>query len=313
MSENIIPRSQLIADFISYRKDSNLWCDSYNKEISYFSSFCSTNWPDTDQLTQEMIDAWTTDTYQSRIQIIVTFIKYLNERNLADVIPPELPPRQRSKYIPHSFSKNELIRFFNHCDLQIQNAESREDAMDSLTTSVIFRLLYSSGLRTYEARLLKTADVDLKNGVLNVRTSKGNRQHFVALDDDVCSLLSKYDSYASVYYPERSYFFTIPRKEVMDAYELRRRFKKSWDAVNSSHAVPYDLRHNYATTNINAWIDTGIEFRDKMLYLSKSMGHTNIESTQYYYSLVPHLASVIYDCSNDTFEKIVPEVMPYED
>lgn len=313
MSENKILRSELIDEFISYRKDSNKWCDSYEKEILRFSSFCSRNWPDNDQITQEMINAWTENAFQSRVQITITFLKYLLEKNLTDIKLPELSPRPHSKYIPHSFSEEELIHFFNHCDQQVKNARSKESAMDAITTSVIFRLLYSSGLRTYEARLLKTTDADLSNGVLSIRTSKGNRQHFVVLGDDVCALLSKYDSYASAYYPGRTYFFTIPGKEFMDANELRYRFLKSWNKVNTTHAVPYDLRHNYATANINSWISKGFEFHDKMLYLSKSMGHSSIESTQYYYSLVPHLANVVFECSNDSFEEIVPEVTLYED
>jgi Phage integrase family. len=44
---------------------------------------------------------------------------------------------------------------------------------------VFFRLLYSSGIRTTEARLLRADDVNLDDGVLNIRHSKGFSQHFV--------------------------------------------------------------------------------------------------------------------------------------
>lgn len=70
----------------------------------------------------------------------------------------------------------------------------------------------------------------------------------------------------------------------------------------------YDFRHNYAIRNINKWICTGFEFDDKLLYLSKSMGHRDIESTKYYYSLVPGLADILEDKTNADFEDIVPEV-----
>ena len=45
--------------------------------------------------------------------------------------------------------------------------------MKKITCPVFFRLLYSSGIRTTEARYLKREDVDLEHGVLNIRKSKG--------------------------------------------------------------------------------------------------------------------------------------------
>ena len=68
------------------------------------------------------------------------------------------------------------------------------------------------------------------------------------------------------------------------------------------------LRHHYAITNINQWIKNGFDFYDKLLYLSKSMGHSSLESTKYYYTLIPAMANVIELLSNDDFEIIVPEV-----
>jgi len=38
------------------------------------------------------------------------------------------------------------------------------------------------------------------------------------------------------------------------------------------------------------------------------MGHSSLESTKYYYTLIPAMANVIEELSNDDFEVIVPEV-----
>ena len=57
----------------------------------------------------------------------------------------------------------------------------------------------------------------------------------------------------------------------------------AWDKYNSAHSTAYELRHNYAVENINSWTDEGFGFDAKLLYLSKSMGHCNVESTKYYY------------------------------
>ena len=73
-----------------------------------------------------------------------------------------------------------------------------------------------------------------------------------------------------------------------------------------------DLRHNYAITNINSRTNKGVEFNDKLYYLSKSMGHSNIESTKYYYSLMPRMSDIFKTQVNTTFNLLVPEVNDYE-
>ncbi len=81
-----------------------------------------------------------------------------------------------------------------------------------------------------------------------------------------------------------------------------------WDKYNNSHATAYELRHHYAIENINLWTDEGFGFDAKLLYLSKSMGHSTLESTKYYYSLVPGLADILEEKTGKDFESIVPEV-----
>ena len=66
------------------------------------------------------------------------------------------------------------------------------------------------------------------------------------------------------------------------------------------------LRHNYAVENINSWTDEGFGFDAKMLYLSKSMGHSVIESTKNYYSLVPRMADILEAHSDSDI--VIPEV-----
>lgn len=61
---------------------------------------------------------------------------------------------------------------------------------------------------------------------------------------------------------------------------------------------PYDFGHNYATTDINRWIGIELAFDDRLVYLSKSMGHRSLESTAYY-SLTPALADVLNELHDD--------------
>lgn len=71
---------------------------------------------------------------------------------------------------------------------------------------VFFRLLLSTGMRTNEARLLDCEDVDLKNGIINIRHTKGWAQHRVALHLSIWELLKRYDHAVESYYRREKYF-----------------------------------------------------------------------------------------------------------
>lgn len=87
-------------------------------------------------------------------------------------------------------------------------------------------------------------------------------------------------------------------------------FHTLWEKANTARCVvPYELRHNYATENINGWTaNDSFGLSEHLLYLSKSMGHRNLSSTLYYYSIVPGFADIILEKTEMGFNKIVPEV-----
>jgi integrase len=82
-----------------------------------------------------------------------------------------------------------------------------------------------------------------------------------------------------------------------------------WANTSDSYSRQYDFRHNYAIQNINNWLSAGLSYHPKLVYLSKSMGHRDIEGTKYYYSLVPMMAEILEQQTGATFNDLVPEVV----
>ena len=283
--------------------------------LSVFDSYCSRTWPDETQLTQEMVDKWCAqrpteknNSTRSRIFPIIEFIRYLRERGLTDLEDPEIPKAMPRNHIPYSFDNAELSEFFKACDSYEVNLKRKKDKNLKLTIPVFFRLLYSSGIRTTEARLLRRTDADLDAGVLNIRKSKGHSQHFVVLHDSILPLMRWYDSTMENLYPGREYFFPVDKDRGRSMVWVWKTFNKIWGHISENHATAYDLRHNYAIENINRWTEQGFDFFDKLVYLSKSMGHSTIENTRYYYSLVPSMSSLLKDKTEAGFDDIIPEV-----
>jgi integrase len=88
-------------------------------------------------------------------------------------------------------------------------------------------------------------------------------------------------------------------------------FERLWFKYNHTHATPYHLRHHYATTNINNWPSQAEKFNRNLLYLSRSMGHSTIETSMYYYSFTPKLAELLKERKQETFNEIIPNRNQY--
>ena len=309
--------SDYIKRFINYRKASGSWNEtSYGLNIKLFDHFCADNYAGK-ELCQDMVDSWCekrkTENNRScyiRTLVIRKFIDYLQKRNLTEVVSVTPPKPEKKKYIPYAFSFDELSKFFQECDNIVPYKNRFASVLRKVTCPVFFRLLYSSGIRTTEARFLQCEDVDLTYGILNIRKSKGYDQHYVALHESMSILLRKYDMTISKIQPNRTYFFESQRKKHYSKEWVNDNFKSLWLKANGKcrKIVAYDLRHHYATTNINSWKEDTFEFSDKLHYLSKSMGHRWIQSTLYYYSIVPRLADTIQEKTEAGFNNIVPEV-----
>ena len=305
----------LIESFTKYRKASGNWCENYEGGIARFARSCAASFPDASYLTQEMVENWCrqrdgegNNSCRARIYPVITFVRYLRSRDLTCVQPPALPRIEPQTYIPHEFTQDELTKFFAACDALPSKPKHPWVLNRKLTVPVFFRLLYSSGIRTTEARLLRVEDVDLVHGALNIQKSKGHGQHYVALHGSMSKLMRDYDNAIAKMFSHRSYFFPSSVDKFHRTQWVQHNFYLLWDKISSVHVVPYAFRHNYATANINSWVDEGFGFDEKLLILSKSMGHSLIKSTEYYYSLVPGLADILEEKTNAGFEEIIPEV-----
>ena len=304
--------------FVRFRKACSRWNESsYLPNLKAFDKYCYHTYPTERFLTQEMIDDWCTqrnseknNSCLSRIYVVVSFVRFMRARDLTDVIDPIIPASEKRVYCPHSFTEEELKRFFKACDnYKPYHFRTRRSLNNIYTIPVFFRLLYSTGMRTVECRLLRRQDVNLETGVISISKTKGYEPHFVVLHDSMREIRSLFDAKMQELYPERKYFFCNDSGGSKSRDWIMYHFRLLWDSVNTAHATAYEFRHNYAVQNINQWIDEGLLFNDKLVYLSKTIGHTSVDNTvKFYYSIVPGMSTIIMEKTNEGFEQLVPEV-----
>lgn len=134
-----------IEAFIYYRKASMNWNTTYEKNLYYFDNYVNQNYSNEIELTQKMINTWCTkreteinQSCNTRIYIVIQFIRYLRERYKVDVIEPEQLKSDNRKYIPHAFSNLELNNFFYSCDTFCPYAKTKRQHIGKLTIPVFF-------------------------------------------------------------------------------------------------------------------------------------------------------------------------------
>lgn len=305
-----------IENYISKKKTENCWSNTYYENLHYFDNYIHIHYPDSTELTQEMMD-WckprSTEKGNScrvRTTAIWNFISYLRDRSKTNIAILRYNTNKHMAFVPHFFSQDELSRFFKECDLYwsdyYMNNRSLYALINMLELPVFFRFLFSTGVRTCEARELKRNDIDFLTGVVNINKSKGVDKHRVVLHESMLNLLRQYDDAIGKVFPNRTYCFPAigdkPHRAAWEGYH----FRNLWPRISSEPARAYDFRHHYATTNISRWENHGFELSGKLLFLSRSMGHKSINSTYGYFHLTPMLVDKLKNnCSRD-IEELIP-------
>lgn len=319
-------KEQWYQDFMSHR-------EAYGRKkpandfTRCFLNWCNRTYPDEEYLKQEMLEIWGTkrDTENTlshgrRAAAVNHYVEFINERGNGPYTLIEYEWGNPSPE-PILASKAEMANFFKAVDeLPIESTKNNPliDNMllvRAIEAPVLFRMLYSTGIRVNEIRWLHRDDVDLENGIIYVRRAKGYYERIIALHSTMTELLRKYDRLIRKEVPDTEIFFPNADGSMHNSAWIRVNFKALWYKYNpkpadgSREVVPYVFRHNYAIENIMSWDQRGYNADKKMVALSKSMGHRGIQSTQYYFHLVPRFADLLDEKEGASISEIIPDIL----
>ena len=181
--------------------------------LKRFDQFLAENYPLATSLTKEMVLNWCNKkSYElqanqcARASILRQFGKYLDSISIeAYIIPKGYFPSEK-QYVPHIYTNDELSRFFaetDKCQLLLVNFPYRH-----LIMPVLFRMIYTCGLRVSEARLLKVGDVDLENGILNIHHSKMDNSRLVPMSASLTEGCRHYSEKGTSFSSTRTLFLS---------------------------------------------------------------------------------------------------------
>lgn len=281
-----------------------------------FDKFLVQNNYSLDYISKELIDRWSVqldtekkNTRNDRVSTVRGFCEYLNSVGVKAYVP--YAKLSVEKTTPYILSKDEIMTLFGVIDKESQNRDFIKHYPVMLP--VLYRLLYTCGLRNNEACCLKTADVDFDKSVLRILDAKNNRDRLVYMSKDMCSLLRGYLDRIQKYmvsewmFPSRTKEIHIP-KTTVDSYFSR--FVRIAGIGNKQfHPVPHSLRHTYVVHRVDSWIQEGKDANKLMIYLSKQLGHSSLSETYYYY----HMLESSFDPIREKTRMVYPEVIAYEE
>ena len=305
-----------ISGLISTKQASGYRYETAEYYLHDFDNYCYSHVKSGD-FSRDLIIGWAKakdgeapGTHRVRISPVRELGKYMQSLGISDafVLPSPLH-RKIERYVPHFFTNQELTAFFTACDNLKPHAGMHAR---HLVLPVFFRLLYCSGLRTCEARTLRIENVDLQCGLIDIIESKGHRSRRIPISQDLLKLFRIYDERVSKIYSDKIYFFPTTRSECYKRSSVSIVFRKIWNAAALARGCgnkprAYDFRHHFALCNLNRWIASGVDVNTKLPYLTRYMGHSCMESTDYYLHLVPEFFQTFSEKVRIT-ENVLPEM-----
>ena len=315
--------SDILEDYIKWIKSVGKYVEVEHDLLIRFNKRLDKDCPDSKSLTDDMVkklfEMHSNESAMScnaRNRPVRAFLEYSNWTGRTNVsVPPILHSKRKEGRIPHAFSDTQLQTLFKVIDnvkpMPYENDKTFK--FRRIQYSTFFRLLYSTGMRTNEARELKRSNVDLVLGVINIEKTKGYHQHRVALHHSVIELLKLYDEEMDKLMPNREVFFP----DLDGGYHHKAWqsdiFHDLWRLVSDEDARAYDFRSNYAVRNINSWQLGESKWIDKFMYLSRSMGHSSLNATAYYYHLVPMFREKLEEYTGENLSKLHPDMDDFLD
>ena len=177
-----------------------------------------------------------------------------------------------------------------------------------------FALMHSCGLRTGEVLGLASGDVNLGEGTISIRWSKGNRSRQLPITSEIIKVLEDCDRVSrETFGKERAAFFVSTLGTPVRREAIGDVFHRIWDQagllrpLEGKSPTPYAFRHHFAYANIERWMAEGTDVNTMLPYLARYMGHASLESTFYYIHTSPDFMNGYADLTREG-QGLLPEV-----
>ncbi|MGB8384087.1 MAG: tyrosine-type recombinase/integrase [Dermatophilaceae bacterium] len=228
-------------------------------------------------------------TRSHRLGAVRGFARYLRTIDPATEIPPAGLFGKQRRITPYIYSPEEIGRL-------VRAARGLRPPLRAAAHEALFGLLGVSGMRVGEALRLLREDVDLADGVIQVRHAKFDRDRLVPLHASTTEALLAYAAHRDRLcpHPRTDAFFVSSIGGPLRYESVRCAFgalltSAGFPDANTGRPRIHDLRHSMVVNTVIDWQRDGLAVASRLPVLSTYLGHVNPASTYWYYSAVPEL------------------------
>lgn len=309
---------EVIEDYLEEMKATGFSTEVPRRYLQHFDAFYAQNGYIGKRLTKVMVEAFVygidyekNGTKYKKEIIMSNLATYMQRIGLeAYICPRKSQPKFRG-HISHIFSRDELQCFFNAID----QYDTITDSYRVMIDSVLFRLLYASGMRIGEALKLKRKDIDFTNQTIFIKQAKNNKDRMIPVIPSVIQRMQELDKKIHGNSSKEDIFFKSTYSNnngIYDKTTIYRRFRTYLLLADIPHIGNgprvHDFRHTFAVHSLKKLILEGETLLNIMPYLAAYLGHTDFRGTQYYLKLTSDLYPHIISETEELYGYMIPEV-----
>lgn len=268
-------------------------------------------------ITKELADKWCTKksyekvrNQKNRITSFRLLARYLSDTGYDIYVPPTGLKRNAPKYDAHIYTDDELKRFFKAVDLSRSLPFECPYRADVLP--VFFRILYTSGLRVSELRLLKIKDFNLNEGYITIHEGKNHKDRIVPVHPDLVSRCIELKNKIHLDSDDDEYFFMIRPGTPMTLQNVYHNFRRFLEKAGISHTGEgpriHDFRHTYCVNLLRKWVEEEKDLLNYLPYMKTMLGHETFNETAYYLKLTSSMYPDLIMKLDKHFPNMITEV-----
>lgn len=220
-----------------------------------------------------------------RLEIVRCFAKHLLLTEPRTQVPPRhlLGPAHRRRS-PHLYTPAQLEQL-------LRRAAKLTGRLRPQTWRTLIGLLACSGLRISEALGLRVDDVDWKHSLLIIRESKYGKSRLVPLHRTAVAALREYAQLRQKTFPLAEYFFVSEGGTRLARSTVGQTFDQLRKGIPYTRRPPrlHDLRHTMASEVLRRWQSSRKGAVNRILILSRFLGHSNVADTYWYFTALPEM------------------------
>lgn len=312
--------SDLLRNFIDYKRSSGYKYISEEQLLLQFDELCISLKISSPVLTKELVDTWCQkkpyesqrNSFQQRVSCIRQFSIYLLSCGYDSYIPVNLEyiRQRKSPYSAYIFTHAEMQEIFRQSNRIYPNRRSTMH----LVMPVLIRLLYCTGLRVMEALNLQLKHVDLINGILRIEEAKFNKDRLIPVSESMLDILKQYCAVMHPLYKIDEYLFIGITRERYSHHNVYLRFRELLVEAGINHAGRgfgpriHDVRHTHCCHVLQKAVEEGTDLTNILPALSTYLGHESFSATSQYLKMTAEVYPDILSAVAKICAYAIPEV-----